>query len=210
QNADKWLLNLIEENKKLGIKPNLLLHSCCSPCSSYVILSLLEAFKITVFYYNPNITDNDEYEKRLKEQEKLIKIYNKQYSGSIKFLQGDYNSQRFLDLTKNYENLPEGGQRCTLCYNLRLTQTALTAKKMNFDYFTTTLSVSPFKNSKKLNEIGEALQNEYMIKYLYADFKKRDGYKKSILLSKKYELYRQNFCGCIFSQQYYEKNTNVI
>ena len=177
----------------------LLLHSCCAPCSSYVISYLADYFNITVFYYNPNISEEDEYKKRVKEQIRLINILNTKYP--VKFIEGDYENDLYELAIKGLEDEPERGSRCTKCFYLRLDKTADLASHMNFDYFCTTLTVSPYKNSKLINEIGLDLQNKYNIKYLVSDFKKKDGYKKSIELSHKYNLYRQNYCGCKYSKR---------
>lgn len=193
-NYDIELEKIIKEN--IGTKPTLLLHSCCAPCSSSVIERLLPYFNITIFYYNPNIEPYKEYLKRKEEQIKFIKDLNE----NINFLDCDYENEIFKELSKGLENMPEGGYRCHKCYNLRLEKTAITAKKNNFDYFGTTLTVSPYKNSQVLNKIGEEISKSLNIKYLYSDFKKKEGYKKSIELSKKYSLYRQNYCGCIYSK----------
>ncbi len=193
-NYDIELEKIIKEN--ISTKPTLLLHSCCAPCSSSVIERLLPYFKITIFYYNPNIEPYKEYLKRKEEQIKFIKDLNE----NINFLDCDYENEIFKELSKGLENMPEGGYRCHKCYNLRLEKTAITAKKNNFDYFGTTLTVSPYKNSQVLNKIGEEISKSLNIKYLYSDFKKKEGYKKSIELSKKYNLYRQNYCGCIYSK----------
>ena len=184
--------------KSLDGTPTVLLHSCCAPCSSYVLSVLAENFKVTVLYYNPNIEPKEEYEKRKKEQKKFIS----QFKGKneIKFLDCDYENESFKEIAKGYENAPEGGERCRRCYNLRMEKTCILAKQMGFDYFCTTLSVSPYKNSQVLNQIGHDLEKKHDVKYLYSDFKKNDGYKKSIEYSKKYNLYRQNYCGCNYSK----------
>lgn len=183
--------------------PRLFLHSCCAPCSSYVLEYLRQYFRITVFYYNPNISMEQEYQKRVKEQKRLIESYNEQASDGkwypIEIIEGDYEPDVFFAMAKGLEQCPEGGERCFACYELRLLKTAELAAEGKFDYFTTTLSISPLKNAKKLNEIGEKLEKEYGIKWLVSDFKKRDGYKRSIELSKEYGLYRQNYCGCVYS-----------
>lgn len=186
------ILNTIDKPKKL------LLHSCCAPCSSYVLLYLTKYFDITIFYYNPNITDSQEFEKRLNEQIRLVNEITKE--NKIDIIKGKYEKEKFEEMVKGLEKEKEGGARCFKCYQLRLEETAKLAKEKGYDYFTTTLSISPYKNSSKINEIGEELEKEYGIKYLYADFKKKDGYKKSIELSHKYNLYRQNYCGCIYSK----------
>lgn len=187
------ILNKIKEPKKL------LLHSCCAPCSSYVLEYLSKYFKITVFYYNPNISIKEEFEKRLKEQVRLINEMDT--VNKIDIIEGKYENDKYEETIKGLENEKEGGNRCFKCYRLRMEETAKLAKKLNYDYFTTTLSISPYKNAAKLNEIGEDLEKEYNIKYLYADFKKKNGYKRSIELSKIYKLYRQNYCGCIYSKR---------
>ncbi|MGI6746520.1 MAG: epoxyqueuosine reductase QueH [Acutalibacteraceae bacterium] len=178
-------------------RPLLLLHTCCAPCGSYVLKYLSEYFDIDVLYYNPNIFPSEEYAKRLSELEKLCALGN--FSGRVQLIEIGYYPERFDEAAKGLENEPEGGARCEKCFRLRLTEAALEAKKRNADRFSTTLSVSPHKNSALLNQIGGELEKEYNIRYLYSDFKKRGGYKKSIELSKKYGLYRQDYCGCEFS-----------
>ena len=178
-------------------KPKLLLHVCCAPCSSYVLTYLSEYFDITVLYYNPNISPYEEYEKRLNEEKRLIKELKKD---NIHIMECNYENEKFEEITKGLENIPEGGIRCYKCYNLRIEKAAQIAKENKFDYFTTTLTISPLKNSQVLNKIGKELSEKYNIKYLYSDFKKKEGYKTSIILSKKYNLYRQNYCGCIYSK----------
>ncbi len=192
---DKELESIIKSNKV----PTLLLHACCAPCSSYVLEYLSKYFKITILYYNPNITDKNEYFKRLNEIQNFIKKIN--YTNSVDIMDVEYNPDEYFNIVKGLEKDKEGGSRCYKCYEMRMDKTALIAKLNNYDYFTTTLSISPYKNSKWINEIGEHLQDKYNIKYLYADFKKRNGYKKSIELSKEYNLYRQNYCGCIYSKR---------
>ncbi len=191
-----YQVKLEETLKSLNGKPTLLLHSCCAPCSSYVLEYLSSYFEITIFYYNPNITEEEEYQKRVEEQKRLISDLNK----SIHFLEGTYEPELFFKMAKGLEEEKEGGARCIKCYYLRLEATARIAKELNFDYFSTTLTVSPYKKSEKLNEIGALLEQKYQVSYLYSDFKKKDGYKRSIELSKKYHLYRQDYCGCIFSK----------
>lgn len=189
-------LELIANEK---LTPTLLLHSCCAPCSSYVLEYLSNYFAITVFYYNPNIYPKEEYIHRVDEQKRFIGELKTK--NPIKFIEGNYDIDSFYNLTKGYENEKEGGLRCFKCYELRLEEAAKMASKMDYDYFTTTLSVSPYKNAEKLNEIGEKLSEKYSKKYLCSDFKKKDGYKRSIDLSKIYGLYRQDYCGCIFSKK---------
>lgn len=180
-----------------GTKPKLLLHVCCAPCSSYVLTYLSDYFDITVLYYNPNISPIEEYQKRLNEEKRLIKELNKD---NIHIMECNYENEEFEEIAKGLENVEEGGIRCRKCYNLRIEKTAQIAKEKNFDYFTTTLTISPLKNSQVLNQIGRELEEKYKIKYLYSDFKKKEGYKTSIILSKKYNLYRQNYCGCKYSK----------
>ncbi len=186
-----------KELESIKDKKKILLHSCCAPCSSSVIMSLMEHFDITILYYNPNISPIKEYEKRKKEQIELINKLKK--IAQVNIIDCDYDNDVYEERIKGYEECPERGQRCTICFNLRLEKTAKIAKENNFDYFCTTLTLSPYKNAKLINEIGEELSKKYKIKWLYSDFKKNDGYKKSIELSKKYNLYRQNYCGCKYS-----------
>lgn len=195
-NYQKQLDQLLEN---LEETPSLLLHSCCAPCSSYVLEYLSNYFKITVFYYNPNITDIKEYEKRVTELKRLLKELK--VKNKIHFIEGTYEPNRFFEMAKGLEEEKEGGPRCIKCYYMRLEEAAKEAKKRNFDYFTTTLSVSPYKKAEKLNEIGKMLSDQYKVNYLYSDFKKKNGYKRSIELSKEYHLYRQDYCGCIYSKQ---------
>ena len=189
----------LEEIAKLNSPKRILLHSCCAPCSSYVITFLSNYFNITILYYNPNIYPEEEYIKRKEEQIKLIKNINTKHQ--LEFLDCDYENDIFNKAIEGYENIPEGGSRCQICFNLRLEKTAILAKKHNYDYFCSTLTVSPHKNSKIINQIGEQISNKYNIKWLYSDFKKNEGFKQSIELSKKYELYRQDYCGCIHSKK---------
>ncbi len=196
-NYQKQLDKIIEN---LGERvPSLLLHSCCAPCSSHCIEYLSQYFNITVLYYNPNIYPEAEYEKRKVEQKRLISEIDTKYP--VKMLDCDFESENFYSAVKGLENCREGGERCFICYRLRLEKTALEAKNNGFDYFTTTLTISPLKNAQKINEIGEELNTEYGVKFLPSDFKKREGYKRSIELSKEYNLYRQNYCGCVFSKR---------
>ena len=184
--------------KSLDHAPTLLLHSCCAPCSSYVLEYLTEFFNVTVYFYNPNITENSEYEKRKNELKRIIK--EKPFRYPVKMIDGDYLPEVFFNMSKGLEDCPEGGERCFLCYEQRMRSTAQLAKELNCEYFCTTLSVSPHKNAVKLNEIGALLSEEIGGPYLFSDFKKRGGYKRSIELSKHYGLYRQNYCGCIYSR----------
>ena len=198
ENYQKKLELTIKENEKNGVVPTLLLHSCCAPCSSYVLEYLSQYFSITVLYYNPNIFPLEEFEKRILEQKTLIEQLPAKHK--ISFIAGDYDSEKFYAMAKGLEKVPEGGERCFKCYELRLRESGMLAKKMGFDYFTTTLSISPLKNAQKLNEIGLQLEEELGVKYLLSDFKKKNGYKRSTELSKEYGLYRQDYCGCIYSK----------
>lgn len=200
--------NKLEEIlNNLNGTPTLLLHSCCAPCSSYCLEYLSNFFKITIFYYNPNIDDINEFNKRIEEQKRLISLLNT--PNKIEFIEGNYDNEEFKKISKGLEEEKEGGSRCIKCYYLRLNKTAELAKKLNYDYFTTTLSISPYKNASKLNEIGEILEKKYQVNYLYSDFKKKNGYKRSIELSKKYNLYRQDYCGCIYSKIESEKRNEL-
>ena len=196
-NYQKELEKMINRLTKDEQVPRLLLHSCCAPCSSYVLEYLSEFFEITVFYYNPNIFPENEYTKRILEQQQLIR--DMKFKHPVTFLAGNYDRERFFEMAKGMEMLKEGGERCFGCYELRLRETARIAKEAEFAYFTTTLSISPLKNAEKLNEIGMAIGKEYGVKYLQSDFKKKNGYKRSIELSNIYGLYRQDYCGCEFS-----------
>ena len=183
--------------------PSLLLHSCCAPCSSYVMEYLSRYFAITVLYYNPNIYPPEEFDHRADEERRLIDEYNKNENiiNKISLIVSDYDPREFYDIAKGYEDEPETGKRCLRCYRLRLEKTAALAKDRGFDYFTTTLTISPLKNADALNSIGEALADEYGVKYLTSDFKKKNGYKRSLELSREYDLYRQNYCGCEYSMK---------
>ena len=194
---DRMLQEIIKKDVKTA--PSLLLHSCCGPCSSYVLEYLSSYFRITLFYYNPNISEEQEYRKRVEEQKRLIASLPVRYP--VQFLEGSYEQERFEKAIAGLEHLGERSARCYACYRLRLEEAAVVAKKMGMDYFTTTLSVSPYKNARWLNEIGKALEEEYGVPYLYSDFKKRNGYKRSIELSEQYHLYRQDFCGCKYSKE---------
>lgn len=189
---------LIERCVHEGIAPKLLLHACCAPCSSYVLEYLSDYFHITILYYNPNITLPEEYAHRESEIERLIAEIPQKYP--IKLIRGDYNPQKFLDAVKGFEDEPEGGARCAVCFELRLREAAEYCKKLGADYFATTLTISPLKNAEKINSIGEKVAEEYGVNYLPSDFKKKNGYKRSIELSREYDLYRQNYCGCVFSK----------
>lgn len=181
------------------------MHSCCAPCSSYVLLYLAPYFKLTVFYYNPNISPKEEFRKRAAEQKRLIETLNQEFDFGILFMEGAYEPERFIELSKGLEQEPEGGERCLRCYELRLLEAADLAKEGGYDYFTTTLSISPLKNAAKLNEIGGSIGDKVGVAYLPSDFKKREGYRQSVALSQKYGLYRQNYCGCVYSKRDSEK-----
>lgn len=186
---------IIEKNKKDGIEPKLLMQVCCAPCSTTVMYRIKEDFDIDMYYYNPMIYPASELDKRTREVDKLAKRMG--LDGRLIVPENDVRD--FADIAKVRKDTPEGGVACYDCYKLRLEETAKYAKENNYDYFCTTLSISPYKNSKWINEIGKDLEEKYQVKYLYSDFKKRNGYKMSIDLSKKYELYRQSYCGCVFS-----------
>ena len=187
----------LKEIEKTGIKPKLLLHSCCAPCSSAILEFLQNYFDITVYFYNPNITFEEEYYKRLNEQRE----YHEKRGYSIKVIGGNYNPKEdFFKQVKGLEDRKEGGERCFKCYTLRMEATAQKAKELGFDYFSTVLSISPLKNAQWINEIGEKLSEKYGIKFLNGDFKKKNRYLRSTEISREYELYRQDYCGCVFSK----------
>ena len=198
-NYQKELDKLIDHLQKEEKVPTLLLHSCCAPCSSYVLEYLSSYFKITVLYYNPNIYPESEYSKRIIEQQTLIGEMDTKYP--VQFIAGGYDKEKFYEMAKGLEKVKKGGVRCFKCYELRLRETAEIAKEGGYDYFTTTLSISPLKNAAKLNEIGLKLAEEYGVSYLTSDFKKKNGYKRSVELSAQYGLYRQDYCGCEFSMR---------
>ena len=197
-NFQKEMDNLILKNKENNIVPTLLLHACCAPCSSYVLEYLSDYFKITVFYYNPNISPESEYKYRLEEEKRLISQLNTKYPVSI--IDSEYNPNTFFSAVKGLEKEVEGGERCNVCFKLRLEETAKLCKEQGFDYFATTLTISPLKNANNINAIGSDLAQKYQVNYLPSDFKKKNGYKRSTELSKQFNLYRQNFCGCVFSK----------
>lgn len=205
RNYQKELDGVLARLSEEGRVPTLLLHSCCAPCSSYCLTYLAKYFHITVFYYNPNISHEEEYRHRVAEQIRLVGELNKDSRNyPIEVLEGDYEPSEFYEIAKGYEKCDEGGERCFRCYELRLRRTAeLAAGK--YDYFTTTLTISPLKNVEKLNEIGERLGAELGANFLNSDFKKKNGYKTSVELSKIYKLYRQNYCGCAFSKAQAER-----
>lgn len=198
RNFQRELDALLEKLTAEGKVPRLFLHSCCAPCSSYVLEYLSQYFEITVFYYNPNIYPEEEYFERAAEQKRFIGEFPAKHP--ITYVEGAYDTKRFYEMARGMEKLPEGGERCFACYELRMREAALLAREGGYDYFTTTLSISPLKNAEKINEIGEKLEREIGVKHLPSDFKKKNGYKRSTELSKEYELYRQNYCGCLFSK----------
>ncbi len=196
-NYQKELDKIIEQLVKEERVPRLLLHSCCAPCSSYVLEYLSDYFSITVYYYNPNIYPESEYTKRILEQQSLIERLPVRHS--VSFLEGPYEKEKFYQISDGLEDVKEGGARCMKCYELRLRETANVAKEGGFDYFTTTLSISPLKKAEALNQIGLQVADEVGVPYLVSDFKKKNGYQRSIELSREYNLYRQDYCGCEFS-----------
>lgn len=206
RNYQRELDKIIDQLNQEGHVPTLFLHSCCAPCSSYVLEYLSRYFAITVFYYNPNISPAFEYEARVNEQERLIEEMNEEFEGdeeryNIHLLKGEYHPKVFYEAVKGLEQEPEGGKRCTECFRLRIYEAARLAKEGRYDFFTTTLTISPLKDADRLNAIGEAAAEEYGVSFLNSDFKKRNGYKRSTELSREHKLYRQNYCGCVFSKQ---------
>lgn len=198
------LLKHIEADNEAGRKPpRLFLHSCCAPCSSYVLEYLSDYFQITDFFYNPNIEPREEYRFREEELMRLISEMNPRYP--IDFLPGWYDPSIFHRAVKGLESLPEGGERCFICYRLRMEEAAKLAAAGGYDYFTTTLSISPLKNAEKINEIGQELEKEYGVRHLPSDFKKKNGYLRSVQLSQEHQLYRQDFCGCVYSKAQRER-----
>ena len=197
-NYQKKLDELLEQVKVSGKKPTLLLHACCAPCSSYVLEYLTKYFHIILFYYNPNISPKQEFEKRTRELQRLVG--EMPFEDKPEIIVGEYDQNEFYEIAKGLEHLPEGGERCFRCYRLRLEKTAELAAKLGADYFTTTLSISPYKNAQKLGEIASELSQIYGVEALPSDFKKKGGYKRSIELSAQYGLYRQDYCGCVYSK----------
>ncbi len=204
RNYQKELEQVIAELKVQEKVPRLLLHSCCAPCSSYVLEYLSRYFEITVYFYNPNIYPPAEYVSRVKEQERFIK--DMEFLHPVTLETGVYEPDEFYRITRGLEQEPEGGSRCERCYRLRLQEAAKVAQASRFDYFTTTLSISPLKDADKLNEIGGKLAKEYRVPYLFSDFKKKNGYKRSVELSQEHGLYRQDYCGCVYSQRERQKS----
>lgn len=197
-NYQRILDETIAKQQKEGVVPTLFLHACCAPCSSYVLEYLSQFFDITIFFYNPNISPEDEYVHRVEEVKRLVSELPMVHPAKV--VEGKYDPERFYAMAKGLELVPEGGERCFQCYRLRLEEAAIEAKKGGYDYFTTTLSISPLKNAEKLNSIGKELSEQYGVLYLFSDFKKKNGYKRSVELSAEYHLYRQNFCGCVYSK----------
>jgi len=195
----KQLDIIIYSEREKARRPSLLLHSCCAPCSSYVLEYLTAFFDVTVYFFNPNIHPEEEYRRRIEEQKNLIA--SMKLAGPVGFIEGPYDAPGYFAMVKGLEEEPEGGRRCILCYKLRLDSTARLAWERGFDYFTTTLTISPIKNALVLNEIGSELGLRYGVQYLYSDFKKKGGFQRSVELSRLYGLYRQDYCGCLFSRR---------
>ena len=208
ENYQKQLEEVLAREQ--GKRPKLLIHTCCAPCSSYCLEYLLEHFDITVLYYNPNITEEAEYRHRAAEQQRLIEALGNDIGRKAAFVEGVYEPQRFLEASKGLEKCPEGGERCEKCFRLRLSVAAEYAAQNGFDYYTTSLTISPLKNAPLLNTIGREMGERYGIEFLPSDFKKKNGYKRSIELSQKYDLYRQDYCGCAFSKAEREEQKRKI
>ena len=206
-NYQLLLDRILSNEEAAGRVPTLLLHSCCAPCSSYSIEYLSQHFLVTVFYFNPNISPVAEYRHRVAEQQRLIS--EMPTVNPVSFIEGEYDPRKFYEASHGLEHEPEGGLRCTECFRLRLGRTAQIAAERGFDYFTTTLTISPMKDAVRLNAIGEEMGRKYGIAFLPSDFKKRGGYLRSIELSRQYGLYRQNFCGCVFSRQEAERRAKA-
>lgn len=197
-NYQKLLDEKIKENERDGIRPTLLLHACCAPCSSYTMEYLSKHFDVSIYFYNPNIDTKEEHDLRITELNRLIG--EMPLSSEVKLLTGDYEPTKFYEIAKGRESIPEGGERCYMCYALRLEEAARAAVEFQMDYFTTTLSISPYKNAEWLNSLGKKYGEQYGIPYLYSDFKKKGGYQRSVELSREFGLYRQDYCGCVFSK----------
>ena len=201
RNTYEQLEEVLKRMKEEGKRKRLLLHACCAPCSSYCLEYLREAFALTVFFYNPNLTEQEEYRRRVEEEKRLIDLMNGQEGSSqIEILEGRYEPERFLEVARGLETCKEGGERCVRCFALRLGETARVAAEDGFDFFTTSLTISPLKNSALLNRIGAQEGERYGVRFLPSDFKKNNGYLRSTQLSRLYDLYRQNYCGCIYSK----------
>ncbi len=207
ENYQKVLDHTIEEITASGCVPTLLIHSCCAPCSSYVLEYLSQFFRITVLYYNPNIYPEEEYYKRVKEQEHFIQKFPAKHP--ITFLEGSYDKELFYQKVAGLEQEPEGGKRCTVCFMMRLEEAGEAARRLHMDYFTTTLSISPLKDAQRLNEIGQSVAQKVGVSYLVSDFKKKNGYQRSVELSREYGMYRQDYCGCVFSKREREQSMNT-
>ncbi|MDO4489633.1 MAG: epoxyqueuosine reductase QueH [Lachnospiraceae bacterium] len=200
RNYQKELEQILKKLQAEGKTPHLLLHSCCAPCSSYCLEYLQQFFEITVFYYNPNIAPEEEYRLRVEEQQRLIRELCAEHP--VHFLEGNYDPERFYEMARGLEQIPEGGERCHRCFELRLREAMKAAQQVGADFFTTTLTISPLKNARKLNELGEMIgAEEKGPRWLVSDFKKKNGYRRSVELSEEYGLYRQNYCGCVFSKR---------
>lgn len=206
-NYQKEMEKVLAELEAEGRTPRLLLHSCCAPCSSYVLEYLSPYFFITDFYYNPNIAPADEYRKRVSEMQRLIREMPLPHP--VEFEEGVYDPDRFYEMARGKEDIPEGGERCFACFEMRLREAAQEALRLHMDYFTTSLSISPLKDAQKLNEIGIRLGEEYGVPYLVSDFKKKNGFRRSTELSREYHLYRQNYCGCVYSRRQAEREGRV-
>ena len=207
QNYQREMDQLIQKLESEGRVPSLFLHACCAPCSSYVLEYLSRYFDITLFYYNPNISPAEEYAERVSEVRRLIR--EMPVIHPVKFVEGEYRPEQFLQAVKGHEQDPERGDRCTICYRLRLEEAARLAAEGGYDYFTTTLSISPLKDCERLNRIGDEMGEKYGVQHLHADFKKRNGYRRSTELSREYGLYRQNYCGCVFSRREAEERERL-
>lgn len=206
QNYARELDKTLETLKASGARPRLLLHACCAPCSSYTLEYLTAYFEITLLFYNPNISPESEYTYRADELARLVD--GAPFARNVQLIVEEYAGESFSEMARGLEAEPEGGARCKKCYRLRLEETARFAAEQNFDYFCTTLSISPYKNAEALNEIGGELAKQYGVRYLFSDFKKKGGYQRSIELSKEYRLYRQNYCGCIYSKEAAERRAH--
>ena len=207
-NYSKKTESIIENNKREQILPSLLIHACCAPCSSACLEYLNKYFKITVFYYNPNISPKSEFDKRLAEEKRLLK--SMPFENPVDIIAGEYDYNEFLSIARGLEAVPEGGERCFKCYRLRLEQAARYAADHGFDWYCTTLSISPMKDPVRLNDLGTALGQQYGVAYLPSEFRKKDGYKRSLQLSAEYGLYRQDYCGCVFSKQEREAQAHTL
>ena len=198
----------MDEKAETSRKPKLLLHCCCAPCSSATLERLQQEYEADILYYNPNIEPEAEFRKRAAEEERFVREFRP--DGGVRVIVPEYGHEAFEQIAKGREELPERGERCYLCYELRMRRTAETAKEHGYDCFTTSLSISPYKNARWINEIGERLAEETGVAFLHSDFKKKDGYRRSIELSRKYQLYRQDYCGCVYSKRERERKTGKV